>query len=663
MGTPFLLFFIYFGALVTVGVALFLVGELLLRAVGIRTVATYTSIVRNIFVGYILITTIYALYSTRFVSVNVVYLLLLICAAIEVKRNRASILDMANEQRQKLNPLVVVSLLLAVFSWSWFSIYNPDSILHFNSFGDNILYSKISRSLAETGFENGFYCLNDFDSFYHGPEPYHYFELWGGALVAAVLPLPHYGVLQLVIYPLFFFLAALCLYSQFTRGHALLIAFVSFLLLFISGYYAPLYEQSNFLGLLRNFSFNTLTPWANKLSFFYVFILCAYLLYARGFRSLSILCLLGLTVANIISLPIVFVSLFTILGLMYYWHRDARAEVGRQLLYVVLSTLLIVIFYSVFQRKSSGLAGVEITSPVKLLLESLINADFTTQRNILIGGLLHLSIFYLPLLPLFLLFVRITEIGKSNVLIFFAVLGVTIILVSLIGWALLFREINSFEVFIVVVIPFLNCAFAIMVITILNNLGTIKQSKAMNTVTLSLVCLVIVQQIYNSLPDERIRSSNRYSTKYLSEISALITSASPKRGGSIKDRSMLEEPHLKFNAVYPMGEYLTLMDESIAVVNMGDFNTPIDSSSAMNLQRNMKAVSSGLFFRYATTRAGLHPLPEEIDALQKSFVQDNKIDFLILSRDASFPQSLLPYATKPIVDLTTGERFVLLKRF
>jgi hypothetical protein len=331
------------------------------------------------------------------------------------------------------------------------------------------------------------------------------------------------------------------------------------------------------------------------------------------------------------------------------------------LFYVVSTTALIILFYAVFQRKSSGLAGVEITSPVRLLLESLVNADFRTQRNILAGGLIHLAIFYLPLLPLLILFVRTTEIRKSSAMIFFAKLGIIIIPASLFGWALLFREINSFEVFIVVVVPFLNCVFAIIAIAVFNNLEATKQRKPLAAVSLMLVSCIIVQQVYNSLPDERIRSSNKYSSAYLSEIATVVKLTHSKRGGSIKDRSLLEEPHLKFNAVYPMGEYLTLIDESTAVVNMGDFNTPIDSSSVMNLQRNMKAISMAPFFRYVTARAGMHPSVEEIDSLQKSFVVDNKIEFLILSRDAVFPRSLQQNAIETITDANTGERFVWLK--
>lgn len=40
-------------------------------------------------------------------------------------------------------------------------------------------------------------------------------------------------------------------------------------------------------------------------------------------------------------------------------------------------------------------------------------------------------------------------------------------------------------------------------------------------------------------------------------------------GVSIKDASMLETIFMKANAVYPMGEHLTLMDDDISVVNIG----------------------------------------------------------------------------------------------
>lgn len=654
--TLFLSFFSFF--VITLGFLL-LLGTGLFRLIQIKTNFTLPVIVRNIFTAYIVVITIYSLIKTQGVTLNFVYVALIVCGVMEVRRNRDHIITLLATNAGKPNVWLLAGMALAVFSWSWFSIYNPDSILHFNYFGDNILYSKISRSIAVTGFENGFYFLNYFDPFYHGPEPYHYFELWGGAVVSEIFGLNHYLALQLVIYPVFFFLILAHFVSYFKQGNRLLIFLAACSLLFVSGLYAPAYEKVPFLGLLRNFSFHALTPWANKLCFFYVFFLSAFSLHLNGLKHLSILCLLGLTVASIISLPIVVVSIIVLTAWQWFRQSTAWTDARRTLVYTLGVFVLIFGFYTVFKRESGGLAGVEITSPLQLVVTSFRKMNLITQRNIVVGGLLHLVLFYLPLIPLFYVASKIPPGNSKSSRCYFLQLILCIIGVSLAGWAFLYREVNSFELFIVATVPFLNCAFAMMIISILNNLDSLwPRHKPMVAAALALVVLVICIQFLNALPDERIRQAGKYSNTYLGAVRDLIQEKNLKWGVSIKDSTMLEEHHLKFNAVYPMGEYITLMDESVAVVNMGDFNTPIDSSSEMNYERTIKAMSSAVFYRFVQKR--LTP-DQDIGDLQVSFVDLYRIQFMILSAHAVLPDKLRTRVESTLVDEHTQERFVVLK--
>ncbi len=292
-----LLFFFFFFIYSLVLSTLFLIGETTFRIVRIKSVFSYGAIIRNIFLGYILTITLYSIANTHFVTLNLVYIFLLGCALYELSGNRERIVQLV-KMEEKLNPFLLLVMALAVFSWSWFSIVNIESEIGFDFFGDNILYSKISRALTNTGNENGFYFLNNFDSFYHGCEPYHYFDVWGGAMVASFFQINHYLTLQLVIYPIFYFLFMISLFFLVEGKRTYIHVLVCSLLLFLSGMYLSFYEEVPFLGLLRNFSFNLLSPWMNKLSFFYVFIIISYHLYANNLKSFSILCLLGLTVAR-----------------------------------------------------------------------------------------------------------------------------------------------------------------------------------------------------------------------------------------------------------------------------------------------------------------------------------------------------------------------------
>jgi hypothetical protein len=133
-------------------------------------------------------------------------------------------------------------------------------------------------------------------------------------------------------------------------------------------------------------------------------------------------------------------------------------------------------------------------------------------------------------------------------------------------------------------------------------------------------------------------------------------------GVSIKDASVLEDIFSKYNAAYPLGDYLTLMNDSISVVNIGDFDTPIDSSSVMNQYRSAKAIQNGIFYKtvMAATKS-VRPGQEALGHYQAEFVRDHDIQFLIMSAKSVLSQTLVPIADTVLVDARSGERFVILK--
>jgi hypothetical protein len=633
------------------------------RLVRIHSVFGYNSIVRNTFIGYVVATMLYAILKTHFITLHVVFMFLLGCAAYELTRNREKIQKLVNEEVGLKNRFILIVLPLIVFSWAWFSIYDGESAIQFNFFSDTILYSKISRSIAVTGFENGFNFLNDFDSFYHGPEPYHYFDVWGGALIASLLQLNHYLTLQLVIYPVFYLLF---LYSLFTllsgEKRVYINAIICILLLFLCGMYAPYYQKIPFIAVIRLYSFNILTPWMTKLSFFYIFFILTYRLYSKDLRELSLLCLLGLTVASILTLPVIVVSVLLIIGYEFYATPETRREGVRKALYVLATAFLIILFYMIFKRQSAGLAGVEITSPVKLLLNNIINIQWRMQRNFMGGGLIRLILSYLPFLPLLYLVFRLPRPDKVRVTRYFGKLIPVILLVSLGGWMCLFRELNSFEIFTVISVPLLNTALIIVIVSVIDKFEYYRKENGKLLILSAIpIVFVIGTQILNTLPGKNIESYSLQSNDYLEKIREVIKTRQLKSGVSIKDAGVLMEPHEKYNAVYPLGEYIMLMDESVAIVNIGDYNTPIDSSSSMTYERSMKAISGGLFYRYVKNKANGKITRAMVESMQLSFVNEYKIQFLILTKFSSVPEKLASRVDEIFSDSSTGEKFVILK--
>lgn len=654
-------FFTYFLVFIVCISVLFFVGELALRLLRIESFLSYSTLVRNVFVGYVLLITLYAIIRTHFITINIVYIFLLCCCIREINLRRNWINRLLRRDGRRVDFRVALIVIFLIFCWSWFSIVNPDSFVNFNYYGDNIFYSKVSRAIAETGFENVYNVLNSFDTYYNSPKPYHYFDLWGGGLIAGVFGLNHYLALQLVVYPIFFFLiSANVLALSHRRG--ILVSIITCLLLFAGGLFLAQYEQIPFLGALRNFGFNALSPWMNKLSYFYVFAFSAYHLYVNNLKSISLLCLLGLTVAHILTFPVIVVSLAILVGYQYYARPSVRRSVLINAIYLLVTTVLIVSFYAIFERKTTS-SDVELSSPIRSFLVSISDADWITRRNILIGGLLHLLIYFLPVLPVFLLFSRIRGQDGLSRFFPFAKWILCMVFVGLFGWSLMYRDINAYQIFVNVTVPFINCAVVIAVISVLNHFEYLwNRHSLLVLISLGMFSGTLLSQIQHSLPDQKIVKANQYSSEYLQRIDSVISSRSLRLGASIKDKSMLYEAHNKYNAIYPLGDYLSLIDESVGVVNIGDFNTPIDSSSAMGYERTRRAMNDAVFYRYAKEKLGGISSSPSIASLQEEFIERHQLQFLIVSRDVRLSENLLARVDEVIIDESTGEKFFVLEK-
>src|SRR5690606_1784313 len=107
--------------------------------------------------------------------------------------------------------------------------------------------------------------------------------------------------------------------------------------------------------------------------------------------------------------------------------------------------------------------------------------------------------------------------------------------------------------------------------------------------------------------------------------------------------------------VYPLGNYLFLFDRNINSININDLNTPIDSSSTMNLIRSNKAIRDGLYYRFANFDENQFLNKDE---LLITFLEKFDIRFVIISKYAKTPEIILINTKKFIQDSISGEKFI-----
>ena len=613
----------------------------------------YELILRNTFLGYLLIIVLQSVVSTEFKTVNLIFILLMVFTVYETRKYKVKSFvktDVLNFNIL-LNLIVISSLL---FIYSWFLIYNPDAFIKFQGTDDYILYGKISRFIALTGNENGFNVLNTMDKFYNGPEPYHYFDLWGAACVSNLFKINNFISLKLIIYPTFYFLYALGILSLINRSSYKTV-FLLFALLMIGGLSFDFQSNISFLDNLKNISFNLLNPNFSKLSYFYVFIISSYLLYKNNYFTLSFLCILSLPVANVITFPTVLPVLFVILVINFFTKSTDKKIIYQCLIYLILFVIAFITFYVLLKRQSSGFAGTDISSPQKLLNENIRFINFNTQRNIFLASIFGIIILYLPF---FLILISerknylISKL-KTNAPLLFVIFG---ILISILIWCVLYVELNSRQIHQNLSIPLLNIAFSIYMIEIVKRNNLFKSFKfSISNLFLIFVMILIAQNFIKTIRIDKFKIHETHSAEYLSKIQNKIIPNSLI--ASLREADPVENNN-KYNFGYTLGDYLFLMKENVYPVNVGDLNIKIDSTSALNLYRSEKVISVGIFYRYSQFPENKNLTKDE---LILKFLREYMIQQMIVSKNAEIPKTVLPYIVELITDRISNERFVKLR--
>ncbi len=198
-----------------------------------------------------------------------------------------------------------------------------------------------------------------------------------------------------------------------------------------------------------------------KLWIIYGWVILLVLLGLRGDFASTIVGSLGLAVATPIGAPAVGVAVAAVLGLQFW-----RAWLPRRAIWWSLIGLVAVLggqllFYRWFGNHSLAREGTSVSGLGTLLAELANPETLRTRRNIFVGGILHLTVLYLPYF-----LATALGLGWSNtkpILGWFKRCAVRVIVLplglglgSLVGWAVFYKYLNGVHIFSNLVIPLAN---------------------------------------------------------------------------------------------------------------------------------------------------------------------------------------------------------------
>ncbi len=636
----------------------------------------------NIAAGITVSITLFSLFVTSARTVN---LLVLYVAIVFLWTLKKSPFGVEKNIPLHLTKALIVELLIygtAIYSLFALEIIRKSdwsSILQASHLIDWGLYSVDVQTMLQTGQENTYNVHSFLDTAYRGITPYHYFELWIGAiwpkLCSHVLSMYAFS---LIVYPILCLLALIAgwMWLDEFRFSTLLSRFLVFLCLFTAGWFllsSRFINGSGFLKLLV-LSFDDLNAFlmdVPKRAVVFSFLIGVILLIKNSKIMPAFILLMALPIFSVDSIAAVFGGTF--LFVLYALRRKSISLGDGMFIYAAYG-IFVALFFLIY--KAFGNHTISLYSPSDVIHQTFglssgqIVIPFLFAVRALIATLALYS-FHLVLLA-----VRgrgFAEVGSGSpasdlnsilMLLFFMFLS------GLAGWALLFSYIDAIQFFS----GFLTALQTFILILCIPLIWMNGKSFA----KFLFVAYLLITTSYNIYATYfPLGAKLPYSQIYLDEV--LKHKPASKVGISIQAEEDFSKQWAQRHVItHSLGDdYLIFMPQYIKPVEIGVFSVPetpfrprpkkipllnisVDFD-AIDAHRNRIMKESSIFYRYFNQVKNQNP-SIGIEEAQVRFIESHNIDWAILSKNVAVNKFLQSKIERTITDAVSGEKFLILKK-
>lgn len=635
------IFFTYFSLLIAILILLYAFGALLFKLLKIEVQNSYVGIFAKMLVALTLFVVGAAVYFTKGITVLIILLPILACLFWRFKIQKQQI--PSNIAAPKLNIAALVSLffgVLIVFGWRFYQIYNPNGNLPMPPHGDVVFYSNLIDFLIKFGYENS--SIDYIKPI--GTSPYHYFELWLGALITNVSGLNTGLTLILEVFcigPVMIWFGLCALLSQF-KNLTVIDIFFCLCGVFITGIAFDFYSNVNFMENIGVYTCNAINY--NKLFPIYLFSISAILFFINKKNTEAVICLMALPVVFVSTAIGLFSALFIWLGIDFI--RTKKLDIT-SIIVILFVAFCIFLFYKVTPAMHT-----HVSTNFSSTISKLTDFHFVkTSFNIVAGTTLQFIILFLPFLILFF----ITGKLKISDILFNSMFHLVILIytLSLIGWALLHDSTSTTQVFANITVVMLNIIVFYVLCIVWSGANKFKWLAVLfigftffigikNSIsgTGSKICYLQKNEYLNKIYDE---------SQNLSLCGSFVYSTEDYKNSSFGYIANFSKP----------GDYLIYAKKKTFPLSISPFNYVL-SEDKDQAEKEYASLVNTPFWRYVDEQKSNKTF-ESLEKSQLQFIDEHKINYLICTKNVTLSNLLQQKIEKAIIDENTGERFYILK--
>lgn len=518
--------------------------------------------------------------------------------------------------------------------------------------GDILFYSKLSSFIKRTGIETS--VIDYLYAAEAGLSPYHYFEIWLNAGLSAIFKNVEFLNFVLVVSPcgcFVTFIGICAIAEQLYKVNTLNIILTLFLL-FFTGVYFKIYSKIYLLRESAVFAGNIFCY--PKLSFIYIFLIASLISFIKKQPLLSVAFIALLPISSIATAPGVLLGLILIAIWMIIFKRsDFKRNIF--VLFAAISTLLfILLFYGIFSI--SNMHSETLKSSFNRILQGSYGVSFLyikTFINICAKTAIQVIILYSP-------FIFIITIWRKTIKpVFRKLIPVSLVFFStaLLSWAFFNSMLDSVQLFSNLQVSIFNVIFSILFIGLLESKSVVKKQ-----LWISLIIVILAFNSYSLLKKMRsidFKGKQDYDINFLHKIKREINNLNPI-GCYIKNRGDYGNVFSKNPTLAALGDYLYLFSSNCDTISLSVFDTPLNNDSRYR-KREEELISCSTFYRFVQ-REKINGRFLDMDEYKVKFLKENRIDFLITSKNTALPEIIEALIKKKITDPISGETFNIILR-
>lgn len=620
-------------------------GLLFTSVSGFRSGKFYTSVFLSLFSGLCITVILTSLIFTHGKTVNfglIIIGILVVLANYKDKRNEPRLKVNTVSEKKPGQLLVVFAVLILVFSFRYFLVYNPDGI-PFLPNSDTLFYANVSNYLGVSGVEN--ISLDYLNLFPKSNDPYHYFDIWFNTAISRLFHLNALSCYILITISIFIFtcwFGFMAIAEQLNRVNVMTqLLGISFLI--FSGVFLPFFGSVHILENANVFTVDLFSY--PKLNVICLFLLVVSVAFITQRENLGLLILL--------AIPFVFVStslcIFSAVGIYllrrFMDNKDLRGLIGSMVPVVFLAVFLFS-FYTFGQQKQ-----IFKIRNIDGGFSSFFDPGYLkTSVNIIGLTCIQLFIIYLPVfLILFFhrrLYIPYINPLKNNA----ALLVILIFLLSLLSWSVLHYMPDTVQLFSNITIMMLGILIFFLVVFISGKIA-FRQRVVMYVV----FGLVFVYKVI--LTCEAGRPPYPQSASYLKETTDAVKNLNPHGAFILNDSS--------YTSVFSKNPIFNIAGKHLAYANSMAFTYSLSvynscGLSAPTVQDTISMLHS-VFYHFTEDLKAKGKFIS-IPRAQIEFINTYQIQYLIVERGVKLDADMESIVSSLIVDSATGERFYVLDR-